>query len=87
MICSPCFGDQPVNARYVSEVWKVGVQLEKGLERQEIETTIRRLMVEREGEGMREKIMGLKEKANVCLKQGGSSYQSLESLVNYILLV
>lgn len=87
MICSPCFGDQQVNARYVSEVWKVGIQLEKGLEREEIETMIRRLMVEREGARIREKIMELKEMVNVCLKQGGSSYQSLENLVSYILSV
>ncbi|KAD6796532.1 hypothetical protein E3N88_07428 [Mikania micrantha] len=27
MICSPSFGDQLPNARYVSNVWKIGVQL------------------------------------------------------------
>lgn len=46
MICQPCFSDQKVNARYVSRVWRVGVQLEHGLERGEIERAIRRLMVE-----------------------------------------
>ncbi|GLT30268.1 hypothetical protein SLA2020_050780 [Shorea laevis] len=29
MICMPFFMDQRVNARYVTEVWGVGVQLEK----------------------------------------------------------
>uniref|UniRef100_A0A5B7B0C1 Putative UDP-glycosyltransferase 76C4 n=1 Tax=Davidia involucrata TaxID=16924 RepID=A0A5B7B0C1_DAVIN len=85
MICSPCFGDQMVNARYVSHVWRVGVQLENGLEREEVEKGIKRLMVEREGEEMRERIMCLKEKVNLCLEHGGSSYQSLESLISYML--
>ncbi|KAA8534143.1 hypothetical protein F0562_031664 [Nyssa sinensis] len=85
MICSPCFGDQMVNARYVSHVWRVGVQLENGLERGEVEKAIRRLMVEKEGEAMRQRIMCMKESVNLCLKQGGSSYQSLESLISYML--
>lgn len=40
MICFPCFGDQMVNARYVSDVWRVGVRLENGIKRQEIEKAI-----------------------------------------------
>ena len=54
MICSPCFGDQKVNARYVSHVWKIGVHLENRMERGEIDKAIRKLMVETEGEEMRE---------------------------------
>ncbi|KAK4487850.1 hypothetical protein RD792_003586 [Penstemon davidsonii] len=84
MICSSFFGDQMVNSRYVSDVWKIGIKLEKGLERDEIENAIRRLMVEREGDEMRERIMCLKEKIDVCLNPGGSSYQSLEKLVDFI---
>ncbi|KAK4487853.1 hypothetical protein RD792_003589 [Penstemon davidsonii] len=84
MICSSFFGDQMTNSRYVSDVWKIGIKLEKGLERGEIENAIRRLMVEREGDEMRERIMCLKEKIDVCLNPGGSPYQSLEKLVDFI---
>ncbi|KAJ4971124.1 hypothetical protein NE237_004223 [Protea cynaroides] len=56
MLCRPCFGDQKVNARYVSHVWRVGLQLENKLERGEIERSIRRLMFEKEGEEMRERV-------------------------------
>ncbi|XP_059628066.1 UDP-glycosyltransferase 76B1-like isoform X1 [Cornus florida] len=84
MICSPRSNNQMVSARYASDVWRVGVQLENGLERVDVERAIRKLMVESEGEEMRERIMCLKEKADLCLREGGSSYQSLESLVNYI---
>ncbi|KAL5733121.1 hypothetical protein ACOSQ2_032813 [Xanthoceras sorbifolium] len=87
MICMPCFTDQRVNARYVSDVWRVGLQLENGIERGEIEKTIRRLMVEREGKEIRERILCLKEKAILSLKEGGSSYESINSLVTHILLL
>ncbi|KAI3757883.1 hypothetical protein L6452_05427 [Arctium lappa] len=85
MICSPCFGDQPTNARYVSDVWKIGLELENGLERLGIESSIKRVMVDKEGIEMRKRVLNLKEKANLCLKKGGSSYTSLEDLVDYIL--
>ncbi|XP_061343486.1 UDP-glycosyltransferase 76B1-like [Gastrolobium bilobum] len=86
MICMPCFTDQKVNARYVSHVWRVGLQLENGMERREIERTIRKLMeVNVEGKEIRDRAFKLKEDAKLCLKQGGSSCSSLEGLVTYIL--
>ncbi|XP_011084980.1 UDP-glycosyltransferase 76F1-like [Sesamum indicum] len=86
MICTPCFTDQLVNARYVSHFWKVGVQLENGLSREKIEMVIKRVMEEKEGEEVRERVVHLQEKANLCVQPGGSSYESLKSLVNYISL-
>ncbi|XP_058109355.1 UDP-glycosyltransferase 76B1-like [Magnolia sinica] len=85
MLCSPYLWDQKVNARYVSHVWRVGIQLENGFERGEIEWAIRRLMVEIEGEEMRERVRDLKENAMHCIEKGGSSYESLESLVDLIM--
>ncbi|KAM1805219.1 hypothetical protein ACFX12_030996 [Malus domestica] len=85
MICMPCLSDQMANARYVSHVWKVGLQLEYGVDRKEIERTIRKIMAEKEGEEIRDRILMLMEKAKICIKQGGSSYQSLDGFVKYIL--
>ena len=85
MICTPYFGDQKVNAKYVSDVWRVGVQLENKLDRGEIEKTIRKLMVGGEGKEIRENVLNLKEKANLCLKEGGSSDCSLDGLISDIL--
>lgn len=84
MICSPFFGDQMVNSRYVNDVWKIGMKLEKGLERGEIEDTIRKLMSNREGEEIRERVACLKEKVDLCLNEGGSSYEALDGLINFI---
>ncbi|KAL7201602.1 hypothetical protein ACSBR1_033321 [Camellia fascicularis] len=63
MICSPGFGDQKVNARYVSGVWKMGLELVgDGLERGKIERVVRRLMGGEEGEEMRQRATDLKKK-------------------------
>ncbi|XP_050386276.1 LOW QUALITY PROTEIN: UDP-glycosyltransferase 76F1-like [Argentina anserina] len=85
MICMPCFTDQMVNAIYVTNIWKIGLQLEKGADRGEIERMIRRLMQEKEGEEIKARSLKLMEKANLCFKRGGSSYQSLDGLVKHIL--
>ncbi|XP_023763760.1 UDP-glycosyltransferase 76G1 [Lactuca sativa] len=85
MVCSPCFVDQPVNARYVCDVWKIGVLLEDGFDRVGIEKAIKRVMMEKEGEEIRERITSLKEKVHLSLEEGGSSHQSLKGLVDYIL--
>ncbi|KAL2940424.1 UDP-glycosyltransferase 76B1, partial [Bienertia sinuspersici] len=85
MICLPFFGDQKMNARHISDVLKTGLQLEKGLERQEIERAIRRLMVEKEGQEMRERAASLKQEADCCLMKGKSSFDSLDRLTGHIL--
>ncbi|GJW17293.1 UDP-glycosyltransferase 76G1-like protein [Tanacetum coccineum] len=81
MICSPFFGDQPLNARYISEVTKVGVCLENGLHREAIASAIGRVMMDDE---IRERAKVLKQKLDVSLIKGGSSYESLDSLAAYI---
>ncbi|OMO76323.1 UDP-glucuronosyl/UDP-glucosyltransferase [Corchorus olitorius] len=58
---------------------------ENKIERGEIERAIRRLMVGGEGQEMRHRIKLLKDKLNLCLKPGGSSYKSLDNLVTYML--
>ncbi|KAJ4725707.1 UDP-glycosyltransferase [Melia azedarach] len=50
MICRPNFGNQTVNARYVSQIWRIGLGLENELERGEVEKAVRKLKEEKEGE-------------------------------------
>ncbi len=87
MICRLCFGDQRVNARYVSHVWKLGLELESELERGEIERTVRRLMVDEEGKEMRKRGKNLKERIELCIKEGGSSNNSLNKLIEMIVSI
>ncbi|KAI3799897.1 hypothetical protein L1987_35202 [Smallanthus sonchifolius] len=84
MICSPCSYDQPINARYVTDVWKVGVMLDKEMNREETGIAIKCIM-EKEGSEMRERSKSLQEKVNQSMQKGGTAYQSLDNLVDCIL--
>ncbi|KAF6174100.1 hypothetical protein GIB67_020282 [Kingdonia uniflora] len=125
MLCTPSFGDQKVNARFVNEVcsvtkfskklriffgeikaffmecgarsksmvgiykimqvWRVGLHLENWLERRDIESSINRLMEGEERKEMIARVKDLKEETELCLRKGGSSYESLQSLTDLIL--
>ncbi|KAM1148715.1 hypothetical protein ACFX13_030018 [Malus domestica] len=85
MICLPSFGDQKVHSRYVGQVWKVGLHLDNEVERGEIERAVRKLMVDVDGEVMRVRAKDLKEKIEVSLRKGGSSYKFLNKLVELIM--
>ncbi|KAL1161177.1 hypothetical protein V6Z11_A07G116500 [Gossypium hirsutum] len=85
MICKPCFGDQRVNARHASQVWRIGIQLENMCERGEVERAIKRLMVDKEGKEMRQRAKNLKERIQLDIREGGSSYNSLNELIELIM--
>ncbi|KAF5797218.1 putative UDP-glucuronosyl/UDP-glucosyltransferase [Helianthus annuus] len=84
MICQPFIVDQMVNARYVSYVWKIGLELE-WVERGEVERMIRRVMVDEEGVEMRVRVNDMKEMVKEAVGDDGSSQKSLEDLVDFIL--
>jgi UDP-glucosyltransferase BX8/BX9 len=84
MICRPHFGDQMGNARYVTDVWKVGIELVEKLERTKIAKAIRSLMREKEGDAMRKRMRELSANASDCIKVDGSSCLAINKLVDYI---
>ncbi|KAG8081097.1 hypothetical protein GUJ93_ZPchr0007g4131 [Zizania palustris] len=86
MLCRPCFGDQPGNARYVEHVWRAGLVLDGGeLEKGMVETAIRRLMEGDDGAEMRRRAGELKSRAGECITKAGSSCVSIDKLVNHIM--
>ena len=50
----------------------------------EIERVVRKLLLEPEGEVIRERMKLLAEKVGRAVKQNGSAYRSLERLVDHI---
>ncbi|KAI7751471.1 hypothetical protein M8C21_020119 [Ambrosia artemisiifolia] len=82
MICSPCSYDQPINARYVTDIWKIGVMLDN---MEETGKTIKRVIMGKEGSEMRQRSKCLQEKVNQSLQKDGSACQSLDNLVDCIL--
>ncbi|KAI3489994.1 hypothetical protein L1887_45909 [Cichorium endivia] len=51
----------------------------------EIECVVRRLLVSKEGEEMRRRAMEIEEQVKVAVSHGGSSQNSMDDLVNFIL--
>lgn len=86
MLCWPRVGDQRVNARFVSHVWRVGLQLEDRLFREDIDRAIRTLFMEEEGIKIQKRAKELKKKVEISLRQGGASCDFLGRLVKYIRL-
>ncbi|KFK34811.1 hypothetical protein AALP_AA5G196300 [Arabis alpina] len=85
MICTPCQTDQLVNARYIVDVWRVGIMLEKRkMDQSEIEQVLRSAIIYK-GAEMSETCLAWKEKADNCLRKGGSSSNSLDKLVTHVL--
>ncbi|KAK9079485.1 hypothetical protein SSX86_001157 [Deinandra increscens subsp. villosa] len=83
MLCQPFKLDQKVTCRYLCHEWKMGVEIV--VERGEIEGVIRRVLVGKEGEEMKQRALEIQEKVKVALSYGGSSYNSLKEFVEYIL--
>nr|XP_027118363.1 UDP-glucose iridoid glucosyltransferase-like [Coffea arabica] len=84
MICKPYFVDQKMNARYLTHEWGIGIELDEVMQRTDVAKAIRRILVEEEGSRMRQKVTALKEQIKHCIKEGGSSYNSLNELVQFI---
>lgn len=85
MICWPYFADQQVNGRFVSEVWKLGVDMKDVCDRRVVEKLVRDLMVEMEvRRSVLEKMAKL---AKDTVSEGGSSYFNLDRLIRDIRLM
>ncbi|XP_023758793.1 UDP-glycosyltransferase 76H1 [Lactuca sativa] len=83
MLCQPFNNDQFLNARYLSHVWKMGLEIVE--ERGEIESAIKRVFMSKEGEEMRCRAMEIQEQIKVAVSHGGSSQNSMDDLVKFIL--
>ncbi|XP_047945384.1 7-deoxyloganetic acid glucosyltransferase-like [Salvia hispanica] len=83
MACWPYFADQTTNSRFVSEVWKIGLDIKDTCDRKIIEMAIRDLMEVRKDEFM-ERSANLAKLVKKTVSKGGSSYNNLDGLIHYI---
>ncbi|CAK9168980.1 unnamed protein product [Ilex paraguariensis] len=85
MVAMPIWTDQTTNAKYVKDVWKVGVRPlhdEKGIVRgQAIERSIREVMESERGEEIRRNATKWKELAREAVDVGGSSDRNIDEFV------
>ncbi|KAM7491966.1 hypothetical protein LguiA_034887 [Lonicera macranthoides] len=83
MLCWPYFLDQQVNSRFVSEVWKLGLDMKDTCDRVIVEKMVNDLMVERKDDFWRSADR-MAIMAKRCFSEGGSSYCNLERLIKDI---
>ncbi|KAL0885512.1 hypothetical protein Bca101_009495 [Brassica carinata] len=84
LICRPFQSEQKVNAAYIVSVWEIGIPVDGEVEREKVERAVKRLIVDEEGAGMRERALVLKEGLKASVRSGGSSYNALDEFVNYL---
>ena len=90
MVVMPQWTDQTTNAKFVADVWEVGVRVkaadEKGtVKREEIEECIRIVMEGERGKEMKRNAERWKELAKEAASEGGSSDKNIEEFVASIL--
>ncbi|RDX81357.1 7-deoxyloganetic acid glucosyltransferase, partial [Mucuna pruriens] len=85
MICRPYFADQQINSRFVSEVWKLGLDMKDVCDRRVVEEMVNDLMVHRREEFLRS-AQTMAVSVHKSVSPGGSSYSSLDDLFQYIKL-
>jgi pathogen-inducible salicylic acid glucosyltransferase len=82
MVAMPQWTDQPTNAKFIADVWKVGIRIklnEKGIAtREEIELCIREVMEGERGKEMKKNSLRWKELAIKAVDEGGSSNKNIE---------
>ncbi|XP_058193044.1 7-deoxyloganetin glucosyltransferase-like [Rhododendron vialii] len=86
MICLPFYADQPTNCRYICTEWEAGMEIGDDVKRDEVEKVVRELMGGEKGEKMKSKAMEWRELAEKATGPDGSSTESLNNLVNKLLI-
>ncbi|XP_077225560.1 UDP-glycosyltransferase 74F2-like [Tasmannia lanceolata] len=85
LVAVPQWTDQPTNAKYVEEVWGVGVRAkvnEKGIvSREEVELRIKEVMEGEKGEELKRNASKWRELAKEAVDEGGSSDKNIEEFV------
>ena len=85
MVAVPQWTDQSTNAKYIMDVWKMGLKApadEKGLvKREEIEHCIREIMEGERGKEIKKNALKWKKLAKEAVDEAGSSDKNIEEFV------
>ncbi|XP_031095278.1 7-deoxyloganetic acid glucosyltransferase-like [Ipomoea triloba] len=84
MICWAQYVDQLVTRRLVSEVWKIGVDMEDRWDRLSVEKMVKELMMGSRRQEFKKSAQKFSKLARESVNNGGSSYTSLDHLINDI---
>ncbi|CAM6085340.1 unnamed protein product [Calypogeia fissa] len=92
IISWPLSAEQPMNARFIADVAKVGVAVSyfkdedqysfEGVTRQAVEKAVRLVMLEKKGEEFRKNAKEVQKSLFAAVAEGGSSYRNLHLLLD-----
>ncbi|KAH6824993.1 hypothetical protein C2S53_000435 [Perilla frutescens var. hirtella] len=83
MLCWPYLADQTTNSRFVSEVWKIGLDMKDTCDRILIEKMVRDVMEVRRDEFL-VRAHSLATLAKEAITEGGSSHSNLNRLIEFL---
>eukprot|EP01018_Ginkgo_biloba_P015406 Gb_14882 [translate_table: standard] len=88
MLAVPLWTDQNTNSKYIADVWKTGIRLNKRadgvVDREEVERCIRNVMEGEDGFELRKNALKWKVLAREAVVEGGSSDRNIQEFVNDI---
>ncbi|CAJ1965504.1 unnamed protein product [Sphenostylis stenocarpa] len=84
MICWPFFAEQQTNARYLCRNWRIGMEINHDVKREEITKLVTEMMKGEKGMEIRQKSLEWKNKAIRATDVGGSSYNNFHKLIKDI---
>ncbi|KAJ4828770.1 hypothetical protein Tsubulata_045221 [Turnera subulata] len=82
LLCWPFLGDQPMNCRYSCREWGIGMEIDREVDRNNIEKLVRELMEGEEGKKLKSKVMEWKKLAEEATSPDGSSSINLDKLMD-----
>ncbi|PIA61856.1 hypothetical protein AQUCO_00200095v1 [Aquilegia coerulea] len=89
MVGIPQWTDQPTNAKFVQDIWEIGIKAsvdDKGVvRREELEMCIRQILERGRGVEIKKKATMLKELAQKAVDEGGSSDKNIDEFVSKII--
>ncbi|KAL5562262.1 hypothetical protein UlMin_032009 [Ulmus minor] len=88
MVAMPQWTDQSTNAKYIEDVWGVGIRAqldEKGIVRRKVvETCIREVMVGEKGKEIKKNVIKWRDLAREAVCEGGSSDKNIDAFVEKV---
>lgn len=89
LVAMPQWTDQPMNAKFISDIWRVGVRVrvdESGMvTREEIVACLKEVMEGGQRDEFRKNAVKLKEFAIEAVDEGGSSDNNIEELISSLI--
>ncbi|XP_059460409.1 7-deoxyloganetin glucosyltransferase-like [Corylus avellana] len=87
MISWPFFAEQQTNCRYSCNEWGIGMEIDGGVKRGEIESLVIELMVGEKGKELKKKAMDWKKLTKEATSRpNGSSFVNVDKMINEVLL-